>query len=146
MRRTKVAVSTLADVCRQYAPSEIHFLKIDVEGAEGAVIQGADFNAFRPWIVLAEATVPLSQVANHAAWEPILIAADYRFVWFDGLNRFYLAQEKHAALAPHFRLPPNCFDMFVIADPEKKAMAAELQAVKAELQGLRSRQERSQTD
>jgi FkbM family methyltransferase len=146
VRRTKVAVSTLADVCRRYAPSEIHFLKIDVEGAEAAVIQGADFSAFRPWIVLAEATVPLTQVANHAAWEPILIAADYRFVWFDGLNRFYLAQEKHAALAPHFRLPPNCFDMFVIADPEKKAMAAELQAVKAELQGLRSRQERSQTD
>jgi FkbM family methyltransferase len=94
VRRVKVEVGTLAEICRLHAPREIHFLKIDVEGAEAAVLQGADFAAFRPWIVLAEATVPLTQTENHGEWEHILIGADYRFVWFDGLNRFYVTAEK----------------------------------------------------
>jgi FkbM family methyltransferase len=139
VRRTKVEATTLAEICRRHAPAQIHFLKIDVEGAEGAVLRGADFSSFRPWIVLAEATVPLTQVENHAEWEPILTAADYRFVWFDGLNRFYVAAEKAEALSPHFRLPPNCFDMFVRADPEKEALIAELRATKAALEDLHSR-------
>ena len=143
VRRAKIEVSTLAEICRQHAPTEIHFLKIDVEGAEAAVLQGADFGAFRPWIVLAEATVPLTQVENYAEWEHILLAADYRFVWFDGLNRFYVAEEKYAALSPQFRLPPNCFDMFTIADPEKAALAAELRTVKTELDNLRSNEKYS---
>ena len=37
-------------------------------------------------------------------------------VWFDGLNRFYLAQERHAALARHFRAQPNPFDHYITAD------------------------------
>jgi FkbM family methyltransferase len=140
VRRTKVDVTTLADICRRHAAREIHFLKIDVEGAEARVLQGADFIAFRPWIVLAEATVPLTQVENHVEWEHILLAAHYHFVWFDGLNRFYVAEEKFAALSPQFRLPPNCFDRFTIADAEKAALAAELCAAKAELQELRSKE------
>jgi FkbM family methyltransferase len=139
VRCTKVEVTTLAEICRRHALTQIHFLKIDVEGAEGAVLRGAEFTSFRPWIVLAEATVPLTQVENHAEWEPILTAADYRFVWFDGLNRFYVAAGKAEALSPHFRLPPNCFDRFVRADPEKEALVAELRAAKAALEDLRSR-------
>ena len=134
VRRIRVAVRTLAEICRQHAPTDIHFLKIDVEGAEEQVLRGADFAAFRPWIVLAESTFPMTQRETHAAWEPLLLAAGYRFVWFDGLNRFYVAQERHAALAPHFRLPPNCFDRFRLADPEAEAMAAKLQRVTAALQ------------
>lgn len=140
VHRTMVDVGTLADICWRFAPAEIHFLKLDVEGAEGAVLRGGDFTAFRPWIVLAEATIPLTQAENHAEWEPILLAAGYRFVWFDGLNRFYVADEHYARLAPHFRLPPNCFDMFVIADPEKEVLASELKALKAELEAMRKGQ------
>jgi len=40
-------------------------------------------------------------------------------------------------LATHFRLPPNVFDMFVVADPEKQAIRTELAAARAELQDLR---------
>ena len=140
VQRTRIEVTTLADVCRRFVPGDVHFLKIDVEGAEGAVLQGADFAACRPWIVLAEATVPLTQEENHAEWEPILIAADYRFVWFDGLNRFYVAKEHDAALSQHFRVPPNCFDRFIVADAEKEALAAELRAAKATLEKLRARE------
>ncbi|MBV9783074.1 MAG: FkbM family methyltransferase, partial [Acidisphaera sp.] len=114
-----VQIETLAEICRRHAPADIHFLKIDVEGSERAVLAGADFAAFRPWIVLVEATAPMSTVETHAAWEPLLLEAGYRFVWFDGLNRFYVAAERHAALAPSFRTPPNVFDDFLrIADTD----------------------------
>jgi len=113
--RTEVEVDTLAAVCRRHAPGPIHVLKVDVEGAERAVLAGADFAAFRPWIVLVEATAPMSTVETHVDWEGILLAAGYRFVWFDGLNRFYVTEERAAELAPHFRTPPNVFDDFVRA-------------------------------
>ena len=115
VNRTEVEVDTLAAVCRRHAPGPIHVLKVDVEGAERAVLAGADFAAFRPWVVLVEATAPMSTVETHLGWEGILLAAGYRFVWFDGLNRFYVAEERAEALAPHFRTPPNVFDDFVRA-------------------------------
>jgi FkbM family methyltransferase len=108
-----VTVRTLADICHEYAPSDIHFLKIDVEGAEKDVLRGADFIAFRPWIVVVEATRPMSQDENWQDWDPLLIEADYHFVWFDGLNRFYLAAERADALRHAFRTPPNVFDGWI---------------------------------
>ncbi len=145
VRRSRVGVQTLAEICRRHARADIHFLNIDVEGAEGQVLQGADFAVFRPWIVLAEATLPLTQQETHAAWEKLLVAAGYRFVWFDGLNRFYVAEERHAALSPHFRLPPNCFDRFRLADAEKDALAAKLHATRAELNAARAELQALQT-
>ncbi len=139
----EVPVATLASVCREHAPGAIHFLKIDVEGGERAVLAGADLGAFRPWIVLVEATAPLSSAETHAEWEEILLAADYRFVWFDGLNRFYVAAERADALAPHFRAPPNVFDDFLraadtewarrITEAEGRAAALAEQLARAEL-------------
>lgn len=103
----------LAEICRLHRPhGPIHFLKVDVEGAEGDVLAGADFRNFRPWIVLVEATLPLSQEQSYAGWEPILTSQGYSFVWFDGLNRFYLADEKNDELGRHFQVQPNVFDGF----------------------------------
>lgn len=102
----------LADICQLHRPDgPIHFLKIDVEGAEGDVLAGADFRRFRPWIVLVEATLPLSQEESHS-WEPMLTSQGYSFVWFDGLNRFYLADEMKDELGKHFQIQPNVFDSF----------------------------------
>jgi FkbM family methyltransferase len=112
---TERSVETLplADICRRYRPEgPIHFLKIDVEGAEADVLAGADFNTFRPWIVLVEATLPGSQTESYERWESLLTSQDYSFVWFDGLNRFYLADEMKPELEQHFRVPPNVFDGF----------------------------------
>jgi FkbM family methyltransferase len=138
VRRSKVEVQTLAEICRRQEPADIHFRNIDVQGVEAQVLQGAEFATFRPWIVLAQATLPLTRRETHAAWEPLLIAAGYRFVWFDGLNRFYVAEERHAALSPHFRLPPNCFDQFRLADTEKDALMADLRTTRVELQSLQT--------
>ena len=105
---------TLTKVCEQYAPDEIHFLKIDVEGYEHRVLEGLDFSRFRPWIVVVEATRPNSQDEVHETWEPLLLAASYHFVYADGLNRFYVSLE-HSELDTAFRYPPNFFDNFVKA-------------------------------
>lgn len=109
----QVPATTLAEVCRAHAPPEVHFLKIDCEGSERGVLLGADFTAWRPWVVLIEAVEPNNPVPTHAAWEQLMTEAGYRFVWFDGLNRFYVAAERHDALAHHFTTPPNVFDGFV---------------------------------
>ena len=113
----EIEVQTLAGICAWHAPDVIHFLKLDCEGAERDALAGADFTRFRPWIVLAEATLPNSPEASFAAWEDLLLQADYRFVWFDGLNRFYVAAEQHERLAARLALPPNVFDDFVLAPP-----------------------------
>ncbi len=113
--RDHVAVLTLAEICALHASADIHFLKIDVEGAERAVLQGADLVRYRPWIILVEATAPNSTTQTHQEWEPLLREAEYDFVWFDGLNRYYVAHERADALAPAFRTPPNVFDDFLRA-------------------------------
>jgi len=55
-REYDVPVTTLAAVCRAHAPATIDFLKIDGEGAEGEVIAGADWQVFRPRVIVVEAT------------------------------------------------------------------------------------------
>lgn len=103
-----VQTETLAAICQMHAPKDIHFLKIDVEGAEEEVLRGADFTRYRPWIVLVEAVEPLSTVQSHESWDPILIGAGYEFVLFDKVNRFYVARER-ADLKKFFVAPADSY-------------------------------------
>ncbi|MES2536575.1 MAG: FkbM family methyltransferase [Pseudomonadota bacterium] len=112
---TCVAVQTLASICDQHVTGEIHFLKVDVEGAERAVLAGMDFRRFRPWIVIVEATEPMTQNRIEQEWEGILAANDYRQAYFDGLNCFFIANEQ-AELSKFFAVPPNVFDDFIRAE------------------------------
>jgi FkbM family methyltransferase len=109
-----VDVVSLNSVFRFYAPEIVNFLKIDCEGAEAKVINAFDLKRFRPWIIVVEATKPLTREESYSAWEPHLLEFGYDFVYFDGLNRFYLAAEKRE-LTSAFAVPPNIFDKFVIA-------------------------------
>lgn len=94
-----VEVTTLDQICSEYKPDVIHFLKIDVEGLEKDVLEGLDLTRMRPWIICAEATVPLSEEEAFQEWEHLLTSNRYLFALSDGLNRFYCAQE-HSELLP----------------------------------------------
>lgn len=105
----QVPVLTLKSAMKSLTNKDVHWLKIDVEGFEEKVLKGWDSKKFRPWIMVVEATIPNSPVTDYASWDPIITAAGYKFVYFDGLNRFYVANE-HAELAEAFSSPPNVFD------------------------------------
>jgi FkbM family methyltransferase len=126
-----VATATLTSILDRYSEDQIHFLNIDAEGAEGSVLQGLDLSKHRPWIVLAESTLPNTQIESYEEWEPLLTACGYHFVYFDGLNRFYVADE-HCALDENFRVPPNVFDDFISVTTHD--LARQLDATKAQLQ------------
>lgn len=111
--RKEIPMTTLAAICRQHAQQTIHFLKVDVEGAEKLVLLGMDFQNYRPWVLIVEATLPNSQKENYRDWEDILLANGYQFVYFDGLSRFYVSQEKAAELKKYFTAPPNFFDHYL---------------------------------
>ena len=86
-------MTTLAKLCETHELGTIDFLKIDVEGAEGDVLFGGDWERFRPKVVVAEAVAPMTSEPSWQDWESFLIAQRYRFVLFDTLNRFYVAEE-----------------------------------------------------
>jgi glycosyltransferase involved in cell wall biosynthesis len=76
----------------------------------------------------------MTSEASHAEWEPLLARAGYRFVWFDGLNRFYLAAERHGELARHFTVPPNVSDDFIrVADTDWARLVHRAEGASAEL-------------
>ena len=110
---THIQVRTLNEICKEYVPlnQDVHFLKVDVEGMEEAVLSGNDWSRYRPWIIVVEATSPNSQQETYEVWEHILVSACYQFAYADGLNRFYVADE-HSELLPAFKYPPNLFDHF----------------------------------
>jgi FkbM family methyltransferase len=89
----KLPMVTLAELCDSHGIEAIDFLKIDVEGAEADVIAGGDWQRHRPKVVVVEAIKPISGEPAWEAWEGALLAHGYRFVLFDTLNRFYVAEE-----------------------------------------------------
>jgi FkbM family methyltransferase len=107
-----VPVVPLEKILRDCAPPTIHFLKIDVEGAEAEVLEGLNLHQARPWIIVVEATKPFSMVSTHAEWEHLVTGHGYSFAYFDGLNRFYVADE-FPQLKERLTVPPNVFDDFV---------------------------------
>jgi FkbM family methyltransferase len=130
--RLEIDTTTLAAVCRRHAINwKIHFLKIDAEGSESAILAGAELMQFRPQIIVIEATVPNSTIEMYTEWEPPLLSNAYRFAWFDGLNRFYIAQECWEELNHHFKTPPNVFDGFLRAADLLKPLKAANEAQSA---------------
>jgi FkbM family methyltransferase len=114
-KRITVQTASLSNVLERFSRAAIHFLKIDVEGAETRVLAGLDLERFRPWVILVEATQPNSPEPSYQEWEPDLLARGYEFAYFDGLNRFYVSRD-HRELRGSLALPPNVFDNFVQAD------------------------------
>lgn len=118
-----VPLVSLQELLDRYAGREVHWLKIDVEGMELAVLESWGSSAVRPWIVVVESTLPLSSENSHQKWEPHLKGLGYEFVYFDGLNRFYCSEER-PELKGSFGPGPNVFDQFAFSASSKSGMLA----------------------
>lgn len=155
-RQLDVPCISLAALLDRYSEREIHWLKIDVEGMEESVLRSWKPSLVRPWVVVVEATWPNTRDPSHASWDDIILAQGYRFVHFDGLNRFYVA-DSHQELQKLLASPPTVLDGIALpsshpycaavgdALKETNARAAALEAEKldlaAKLQALQSRLE-----
>lgn len=132
---------SLNSLLEQHRPvGDIHLLCVDVEGAEKKVLQGLDRKRFRPWLIMLESTLPNRPQTNFDEWEPLLLETDYVFVYFDAVNRYYLARE-HMDLQKAFTYPPCVWDQFVdyrlvMAQQQAASAKAELAQLKAKLAAL----------
>ena len=104
---------TLFDIFSHVESKDIHWLKIDVEGMEQKVLQSWGKSKAKPWIVIVESTLPLTQIENQQSWENLLIDRGYSHVYFDGLNRYYLSPDQQQ-LTTAFLSGPNVFDGFTL--------------------------------
>jgi len=107
------SVVPLSSVLETVRDGAVHWMKIDVEGFETQVLSSWGDCPVRPWVVVVESMLPLTQIESHAAWEPLLLKRGYTFVYFDGLNRFYLS-DAHPELGATLAVPPNVFDNFAL--------------------------------
>ena len=139
-----VPVSQLID---RHGLTEIHFMTVDVEGAEADVIAGLDLERHRPWVLVVEATYPNSIEQTHGTWEPVLTAAGYRFCQFDGLSRFYVAEE-HADLAEALSIPASPAEGFLRADDIARhdqivALSSDVEETREQVEEWRMRYEQA---
>lgn len=102
----KVKAVKLDQILEESEPiPTIDFLKIDAEGSELSIIQGATFTRYRPRIILSEATG-----LHH--YLPIMQSRGYQFVYFDGLNPFFVRDEDMHR-AELLARPPSLWDNFI---------------------------------
>lgn len=117
-----VAAALLDDLLDQYVDdvgvSDIHFMSIDVEGAERQVLDGLSLQRHRPWVLCVEAVEPGSDRPSYEEWERGVLESGYRYVAFDGVNRWYV-DEHHAdsPVAPQAGAPAGTTIAEAIATP-----------------------------
>jgi FkbM family methyltransferase len=113
MTEIKVPVRTLGGIFAEYAKGrDIDVVSIDAEGAEAAILRGAQLDKFRPKLIIIEAMAAFLQVDVSEEASRILEQNGYLLGYEDGLNKFFVAKE-HGALLDALRYPPNLFDHYI---------------------------------
>lgn len=141
----RIAVKTLplSDLLSQIN-GPVHWMKIDVEGHEHAVIDSWNDHPARPWILCLEC-----EGETPPTWHDALTQRDYDFVRSDGLNRFYLHRdhiERREALAS----PPSILDRILITEwsglSEIPNRLISLRAERDSMQAMMKRQDQALDD
>lgn len=133
VRQETVPVRRLDDVLTEHLTPEddVHFMVVDVEGAEASVLASIDLRTWRPWVLVVEATAPTTISPTHHQWEDRVLAAGYEFCLFDGLSRFYVAEEHAKTIGPALTKPSNPLDQFI---PQRQYwLEQEIEALQARL-------------
>jgi len=93
----EVETRSLADIFEEYAGNRtISFLKIDVEGFEKEVIEGNDWNAYRPKVLCVE----FNHTQNNLS--KLIENNKYKEFLFDGLNKYYIDEAFYDNIAGGF--------------------------------------------
>lgn len=110
VRRVEVPLRTLATLLPELLVDRVDVLKIDVEGAEPAVVRGLLKGDVRPTVCVVEGTSPT--FGREAGDEAVglLTAAGYRHTMFDGLNHYLTID---ADLVPALSVPASPADGYV---------------------------------
>ena len=109
---------------------DIHFMSVDTEGSEKQVLESIDLSVWRPWVVLVEATFPLSTRSTRQEWEHLVTGAGYRFCLFDGLSCFYVAEERSEELGKALSYPACALDDYIsLAQRRADARATRAEAL-----------------
>lgn len=135
----EVEVKTLTEVLQNVTFNEIHWLKIDAEGAEFSIVKGIDFLNVRPWIIVIEATLPNTAIKAENLWTSQLLSSKYVFCFFDGLNEFWVAQE-HLELRSLISYPAGVHDRYIRSADHKVRLE-----LKAALESVEMLQRKLQT-
>ena len=93
-------------------PGEVLFHEV-IGHQLGTVVDkyALDFNRFRPWVLVIEATEPnRMDVLTHDEWESDVLNAGYSFVYSHDPNRYYIANE-HSEIASVFGAPPDEYEL-----------------------------------
>jgi FkbM family methyltransferase len=121
----QVEVKRLDSILQASAPAGIDFMKIDVEGYEYEVISSNDWNSYRPKVLCIEVN------HIHKDWVSILEKHDYKKMFDDGLNNYYVDTRRKDIDFQYIRA--------VIGRPVVPAFAfAEMERLEQENQQLRS--------
>ena len=138
-----VPCRTLASIFAEIGDRDIHWMKIDVEGMEREVLSGWGTAAVRPWILVIESTLPNSPIENHDEWESLVLERGYAFVYFDGLNRYYV-HEDHAGLltAKSAEAAERAAELAATLRQMQATTAEAVTAWQAQAEGLRAEIER----
>ena len=113
-----IKVRTLDHVLEKYQIPPITFLKIDVEGMEKQILEGLNLSKYRPIVLIIESIRPFSHIKVHDGWESILIKNNFAFMFFDSLNRYYLAKEHFNKFSPNFEKAAKCCSLAQAKYPE----------------------------
>jgi FkbM family methyltransferase len=110
-RDVTVPTRTLGSLVDEHLrDQDVHFCKIDAEGAEAEVIASVDLEAWRPWVLVVESTHPNTAEPTHMKWQDGVLSAGYRPCLFDGLSRFYVSEEHAAELEDKLSYPACSLD------------------------------------
>lgn len=109
----QIKTISLNEVLKKHNPldREINFLKIEASGAEETVLNSIDLSYYRPNIIIITGTNELFSTQITLNWEKLLHSADYQLVYFDGLSRYFICNEK-TYLATRFNYPAH-FDGYI---------------------------------
>ncbi len=110
----RVPVRPLREILAEtgFDSGDVHFMVVDVEGAEASVLRSVDLTTFRPWVLVIESTAPTTARDVHGEWEKQVLDAGYHECLFDGLSRFYVADEHRAELGPSLSYPAGILDRY----------------------------------